>query len=836
MALAKFSLREVKARPTRLILTFLSIAIGVGAVVAVLLATATTRQSQKDMLRAISGKADLEIIAAGPTGFSYDAVASVRATAGVEVAVPSLNRFGVLFAGENKARTQILGIDPRIDQEVRDYEIVAGEQPKLLTEILLDSSFANSLDIEVGDTVKILGRGGLKEFTIVGLVQPSGNAALALSSAAYMVLPAAQSAFRTGNNIDQIQLIVQPDVDAQLVLQSLQSVVPEGATIRAPRTQSDMADEMIYGTENGLYMAIAFSLLIATFIIYNTFQMTVGERRKQLGILRAIGATRSQVHWMILKEALWISLFASVFGCFLGVWGASYLNQATEQLLQVQLPRVQLSVLPFIVAGLLGVGVSLIGAILPARRAGSVSPVEAMRAVELHHNDEVIAKTKMLGAFVLPLGVILLLCTLGGRLPVGTDVVAIVGILLGFVLLIPMFLQFGSLAISRFMSRWLGIEAVLAQKQLVRHIGRTSLTIGVLFVAISTSTGMAGNVLDNVENVKSWYRSAIVGDFFIRASMPDLATGAAADIPPELGEKLKKIEGIESLDPMRFVNAQSAGDSVLVVVRDFIGKPTDFFDIVDGSSEGAVQGLNNKQAVIGSVLAKRREVTVGDTIPLQTPDGVIELEIAATANDYVGGGLTIYLDRSYAAELLGVEGVDAYVIIAEKSELVNLEARLSTFCQENGLILQSYSELVQFIDGLMNGVIASLWMLLTLGCTIAAMGLVNTLTMSILEQTREIGMLRVVAMTRSQVRRLIFAQAALLGLLGLVPGAIAGIFVAYAISLSAYAVLGHNILFHFRPGLIAGCLAFGFIIVMLASLIPAERAARLKLGIALHYE
>ena len=127
-------------------------------------------------------------------------------------------------------------------------------------------------------------------------------------------------------------------------------------------------------------------------------------------------------------------------------------------------------------------------------------------------------------------------------------------------------------------------------------------------------------------------------------------------------------------------------------------------------------------------------------------------------------------------------------------------------------------------------------MLLALGCIIAAMGLVNTPTMNILEQTSEIGMLRVVAMTRAQVRRMIVAQAFLLGVLGLIPGALAGIFVAYTISQSSLAVLGHNIVFHFRPSLVIGCLSIGMVIVLIASLIPAERAARVKVSRALQYE
>ncbi|MEO8271138.1 MAG: FtsX-like permease family protein, partial [Aureliella sp.] len=207
-----------------------------------------------------------------------------------------------------------------------------------------------------------------------------------------------------------------------------------------------------------------------------------------------------------------------------------------------------------------------------------------------------------------------------------------------------------------------------------------------------------------------------------------------------------------------------------------------------------------------------------------------------TANDYLAGGLTIYMMRDEANKLLGVSGVDAYVVQAIPGRLAEVEQSLRDYCKAHGLLLQSYADLVQYIDKLINGVIASLWMLLGLGCLIATMGLVNTLTMNILEQTREIGMLRTVAMTRGQVRRMIFAQATLLGVIGLIPGAIAGVFVAWAIGLSSQAVLGHAVSYQFRPGLVSGCLLVGLVVVMLSSLIPAERAARLKLSSALHYE
>jgi putative ABC transport system permease protein len=154
----------------------------------------------------------------------------------------------------------------------------------------------------------------------------------------------------------------------------------------------------------------------------------------------------------------------------------------------------------------------------------------------------------------------------------------------------------------------MGVEARLAQKQITRHLGRTTLTVGVLFIAMSTSAGMAGNVLDNVRNVTDWYSRAILGDFFVRASMPDLATGAAADLPEGTGAALAQMDGIQSLDPMRFVSAQSGENSVLLMVRDFAGDPEKLFDLVQGTGAQTVAGLRAGNAVIGSVLAERLNI------------------------------------------------------------------------------------------------------------------------------------------------------------------------------------------------------------------------------------
>ena len=836
MALGQFSIREVVARPLRAVLTVSSIAIGVGAVVAVLLSIETTRQTQRDMLRAVSGKADLEVISDGTNGFAYSVLADIRKTDGVEVAVPSLQRFAKLFHGEGDARTQVIGIDPRIDQQVRDYDISDGTQLKKLTDVVLDASFARSLKISLGDEIKILAAGGLKKYNVVGFATPRASTAISLGGAAYLVLPAAERAFASKSTIDQVQLIVKSGSKVDDVKTALIKVLPDGVTVQTPRTRSQMAEETMFATENGLRMSIAFAVLICAFIIYNTFQMSVGERRRQIGILRAIGATKRQVGWMILREAIGISVLAAALGCLLGVYGAEVISNAMEKMSQVTLPGAKITWQPFAIAVSIGIVVSIVGAFLPARRASSVHPIEAIRAIETSHNQEVIAATFRACLAALALGIIILTAAIMGYLPLGGDVVALVVLLLAVVLIIPSVLGSISKLLVACMRPFLGVESELARRQLTQHVGRSALTIGVLFIAISTTTGMAGNVLDNVKNVRNWYTRAIIGDFFVRSTNPDISTGAAAVMPDDIEAKLQQVSGIESIDAIRYVSARSGENSILVVVRNFVGKPTDFFDLVEGTPEGALEGLREGKVVVGTVLSQRLGLHTGDKIPLETKDGTRELEIAATTNEYFAGGLTLYLHSDTALELLDVSGVDAYVIQADDNRLAEVEKQLQVICQENGIILQSYVQVVDFINNKVNGIIASLWMLLALGCVIAAMGLINTLTMNIIEQTREIGMLRVIAMTRRQVRRMIFAQALILGIIGLVPGALAGIFVSYVISLSAFSILGHNVVFEMRYGLIVGCLVLGMLIVLLASLLPAERAARLKIASALHYE
>jgi putative ABC transport system permease protein len=176
------------------------------------------------------------------------------------------------------------------------------------------------------------------------------------------------------------------------------------------------------------------------------------------------------------------------------------------------------------------------------------------------------------------------------------------------------------------------------------------------------------------------------------------------------------------------------------------------------------------------------------------------------------------------------------VVRSQKDAIASLEKDLRKLCDESGLMFQSYADLVQIIRETLNGVVGGLWAVLILGTVIAAFGLINTLAMNIIEQTREIGMLRVVAMTRGQVRKMILAQALIMGIIGIVPGVFAGIWISYLINMTTMQVTGHDVEFKLYPWLLAGGLVLELVVVIAAAMIPAERAARINVSSALQYE
>lgn len=859
MPLRKLSLRDIRSRPLRSLLTLLSIVIGVGAIVAISLASTSAQLAQMAMVRAVTGNSALEIEAVGGMSFDGKILETIEGIPGIEVASPVIRRYSKMFvgdprlaleqaesAGEKKEpisyRVQLLGVVPSLDRSVRSYSLVEGawleDAPTDVAAVLMDAGFAASAKAKVGSDIYVATSSSLQrqKAIVVGLIKPTDASAGIQSGVLVADLKTVQRWSRSTGKLDAIQLVLKKDAKPDVVLPLVKRELPSGLNVREPTLRSEVAGESTVAMQQGLRLAAAFALVISTLIIYNTFQMNVGERRRQLGILRSLGATRKQLLWMVVREGLWLGTIGTVLGCVIGHIGASILRTSTARLLQIDVPPAPWSVWPYLLAATSGLFVALLGAFFPAYRASRLSPSEAMRVVATGEFATSRAGWITLGSGMIAIGLMVQFLSISHTIDVKHVVVGAVLMKVGVVFLLPGVIADLSWMVVRVLNPVLRTEGKLARRQLLRHRSRTSLTTGIVFIAMGLGLGMASTILDHVRNVEGWYQRAIVGDFFIRAAMPDMNSGQSADMPYELTQKVADIPGVSLVDTLRFVRARSNETSLVVVVRKFNSSTQDYFDLTEGKDGDVMQGVRRGDVVLGSVLSQRLNLHLGDTIPLETNDGSTTLRIAGVTNEYIAGGLTLYMESESAKRLLNVEGTDVIVVRAMANERPAVEKSLRAICDDTGMMFQSYVDLVNVIRGTLNGVVGGLWAVLVLGSIIAAFGLINTLAMNILEQTREIGMLRVVAMTRGQIRKMVLAQALIMGLLGIVPGVVTGIWIAYVINLTTMPVTGHDVKFQFYPWLLFGALGFELAIVVIAAMIPAERAARLNLSSALQYE
>lgn len=847
MALARLSLRELQSRPARSLLTLLSIIIGAGAIVATYIASDSAKLAQRAMVQNVTGNAQLEIQAAGGGSFDIREVLFLKELDGIEVISPSVRRYSTLATldaqgkPDRKLRVQLLGVDFAEDKKVRNIEHVAGKDPFVEApsdepEVWCDEGLAKSAGLAVGQEVKLLTKTGNQSAKIAGLLK-SNTAASAFQSAVLMApTRTIQKWTRSTNKLDVVQLMLSDEKRTQEIQTKIAEKLPQGVYVREPPMRSELANESTVAIQRGLLIATIFSLVMAGFIIFNTFQMNVGERRRQLGILRAIGTTRKQVLWMVLREAAILGVLGSILGCFVGYFGADLLNQSTATLLGVSIPSSSVGFLPIALAIACGFLVSLVGASLPAMTAAKASPSEAMKSVSESDSKSLWALWFVIGWIVIALGLLILWASTYQYITVRLGTAGIVMIILGVIFLLPASLPLLTKIAAAPLMAWMPVEAALARRQVLRHPGRSAMTIGILLVAMAMGLGMAFTILDNIRDVQFWYKRTIVGDFFVRAAMPDMSSGHAADMPEGFPEKVAAVDGILTSDTMRFVSARAGELSVIAIVRQFNSPTQDYFDLVQGKEDQVMQGIRQGQVVLGSVLAERAQLNVGDEIELETNEGKVKVPIVGVTNEYRAGGLTLYMQTDQAKRLLSVDGTDAVIVRSDPSKRAQVKESLQKLADSEGLMVQSFQEMADIIENMISGVVGGLWVVLALGALIAAFGLINTLAMNILEQTREIGMLRVVAMTRQQIRRMILAQALIMAFIGILPGVVLGVGVAAAMNLSTLIVTGHAVRFQWYPGFIAGALLAEVLIVIMAAMFPAERAARLNLAKALQYE
>lgn len=332
----------------------------------------------------------------------------------------------------------------------------------------------------------------------------------------------------------------------------------------------------------------------------------------------------------------------------------------------------------------------------------------------------------------------------------------------------------------------------------------------------------------------------------------------------EIDEKLENTP-VVSIDRGRIVKTKIKGVGGKEAVDTMVGAreyPTldhAGFDIVEGEPREIIYaammedkrqrerrraGLDESEkelvppVVVSSVVASQAGIHPGDVVEIETPNGPKQIHVMGINNEYLVGGLLVWMQRQAAEDLLGISGYDGYIVMAKPGadNRQKLHTQLQALTTEYGLLLQSFADIHTTIEGIIRSTDFMLWGLVFVEFVVAAFGVVNTLTMSVLEQTRELGMLRIIAMTREQVRQTIEAQAVIIGVMGIVPGVAVGLLIAYLMNKATYASIAHPVEFGFHPGMVLGVLAGSLSLVIIAAMLPAYRASRIDVLKALQYE
>jgi putative ABC transport system permease protein len=830
--------RGLRARPLRTALTTIGVALGVAVLYAGLATNAGIGAAVDRAVSTLVGRAELRVAAFGETGLSDATLATVRDTPGVDVAAPTFERrtylgTGLFGPGPLPAPVTLVGIDPILEPRIHDLTVAAGTplEPGDDPTALVSATLARQDGLSVGSRVGLQGIDAPVYLQVTGILAGDGPWAGATGRAVVTRLPIAQSVFGA-EGLTRIDLELADGTDPATVIDALEvTLLAEPYVVSSPR---DLAAAMEASTGDfaaTTALIAAIALFAGAFLIFNTLSMTVVERVRELGLLRAAGATRSQLTSYILLQASVIGVLGAgagiVAGGLLATGIAAWMGSVGS--VAIAGPVVRLS--DALAALVIGVGVTLAAAVEPARRAGRVPPVEALKArldlpparrARLRWLVAVFAVVGVFGLAVWPraAGDVALLRSL-----------VVYGVLLVAALIVPFVLPLlARLAGTPFLllSR---LEERLARASVLRDRARAALTVGALTVGLAMVVALGGVGQHARAAAGAWIADVVPGDLIVTSIFP-------RGLDEGLDETLGALAGVRSVSPIATFDLAVEGrrvDGAAMVGADLDADGR--LHLVDGDRATALADLDKGGAVIvPSGVAARDGLALGSRIVVAAVDGsAMSLRVVGVAGRTLPGRSGESLLVGWAdADRLGVDGADAFAVrFVDDASAVD-QAALAEEARTLALDPVPLDRIQGAIGEALDRVFGLFDVLSLIAVVVASLGIVNTLTMNVLERVREIGVLRAAGMTRRQVWRSVVVEAGITGLVGAICGVVAGFVVGgLMVALSG----GRWDLAVAIPWLaVVAAFVLGVALAMLAAAYPARLASGISIVRAVGYE
>jgi len=822
--------RQWQSQPGRAVATTASVALAVGAVVATWAAADASRSGYRRLAETVEGTPSLIVSAADRERFESAVVPRLVDIPGVRGTVPLIFRPTLLRAGNDRVREIAVAVDVAGLHDAGLLSLSAGRPCLAADEVVLDSDLAASLGLRPGDDVLLFGRRRIVRLRITGLARGSATRWFAEGAGVILDVAAVESLATADGLVDRVRVALAPDADRGAVRAAVAARLPGRLVVELPPGVDGLADDVLHAANLGLDFVTGLTVAMAWFIVGNTMLMNVTERRRGLSLLRLLGGTARQVRRLVTCEAAVLGLLGAVVGAAAGMLAARPVALGISRALQVPELATPPNPLIALVAAVAALTVTVTAAWWPARTAATLdilaglaaAPPAPRRGVSWRHVAVVIALT------VAAEGTLGLVAV--RWLPARAAVPAGMVLLLAFVALTPLLLPVIVRLSARLVPARFHSERVLGVEQVLRHPTRTALTTAVMVVAVTNGIGLGHAIRDNVDDLLGWYARTSRTDWILtRAGLFTPAADVGSTRLRGAEQEVRGLAGVAAIDVVSLTLGRIAGTACIVIARN---PPADAATAPQGVEATPAEiraALDHGQALAGTMLANRLGIRAGDDVLVEAAGRSARLRVAALVVDYTAGGSSLQVSRTTGRNLLGLEEPDIMLVTADAAERESLREALTKTAASHGMILRSFGELQGFVNGLVNGVVGSLWTILALGFVVGSLGVANTVTMNVLEQRRTLALLRVVGMNRRQVVRLVLLQSILLGAAGGLIGVTSGLVTAGFIQMASQPLLGHPVSFRLRPAVVVVNVAAAVAVTALAAWLPARRALRMDL-------
>lgn len=872
----KVALKDLLARKRRLVTTGLAIILGIAFLTGTQLLSSALRDSIEDLIGDVYEGIDAVVRSpdSQETPFGQpirdtvptSLVDEVAAVDGVRVAAGYVEATGPQLIDDDGKVYGSAGFGPPTlvynwidDEQLRTGVLTEGRGPEADEEIALDFDSADGLGVEVGDTVTIATtQSGTETYELVGILglgedgtESSGARPMFFTTATAMRLADQPDAYNF------IAVAAEPGVSQDELTDNIVFALP-GQQVLTGDAFTEESQESIAGFVDilGTFVSVFgyIALFVAIFIIYNTFSIVITQRTRETALLRAIGARRRQVLAATMLEAVVVGLIAAIVGLIAGGALAALLLRLVGSVFTVRNATPPLTIGAVVTAIVVGVVVTVLSAFIPALRSSKIPPIAALSETSIDRADLSTAR-KVWGAILLLGGAALIGVGLADAGPnplvlVGVGAAAVllsVAVILGPLIASP---------VSRVLARLFGIRGGtatrLAGENAARNPKRTAATAAALTIGVTLVVVIAIVAASIKATFDATLADSVKADYIV-ATASVTSLGA---IPSTLQDEVDALPDVASTSAIRFglvkllddAALEEAGATTTTVPTGLTGAtdtapagqdefvlgvdPSTWFDVVDsGELEGSPDDLVEGTLAVNRSYAEDRGWELGDKIPVYfAATGEQELEVAVVFDSNVGQG-EIYLPMAtFVPNMLPIFNVDLQIFVTatDDADVAQLGEELDDLVADLPTVaVQDLEEFTEAQTGPINTFLTIIYGLLALAIIIALIGIANTLSLSVLERTRELGLLRAVGMSRRQMKRMVRTEAAIIAVFGTLIGLVIGIVFSIALTIAISADTPDLFTYKLPVGQLVVITVVAALAGVVAAWLPARRAAKL---------